>query len=187
MTSERTNTGQPPAGPSTPRGPAGPSGTPRGTPRLPSPGPSYVRSEPLRLRAREGVPPPEIRLGMSVPSVMDDGWWLAHLWAEDEDGLIEARAIAPPAGPPPGAPLEVLGPALAGALSGLLAQAGGRALIRLRMPPAQDESRPWDRPLLLWVAVAWDPVREAVMRPNELARELVRAFRAALVAAGAPA
>jgi hypothetical protein len=155
--------------------------------RVPSPGPSFVRSEPLRLRGRDGGPGAEVRLGMSEPAVMDDGWWLAHLWAEDDAGVVPARLVAPLAGPSPGAPLAVIGPSLAGALAGLLAQEGGRQLIRLRMPPADDEARPWDRPLLLWVAVAWDPVRAAVMRRNELARELLRAFRSAVIAAGSPA
>ena len=77
-------------------------------------------------------------------------------------------------------------PVLAGALAGLLAQEGGRQLIRLRMPPADDESRPWQRPLMLWAAVLWDPVRASMMRPNELAAELMRAFRTAVLAAGSP-
>ncbi|MCY7418043.1 MAG: hypothetical protein LH650_06025, partial [Chloroflexi bacterium] len=104
----------------------------------------------------------------------------------DADGVLEATAAAPLAGPPPGPPLVVMGPALAGALAGLLDQEDGRQLIRLRMPPAPDEARPWARPLLLMTAVRWDPVRNATMRPNELARELLRAFARAVEAAGAP-
>ena len=124
---------------------------------------------------------------MSSPSVMDDGWWLANLWGEDDDGVVECGEIAPLAGPPPGPPLAILGPSLAGALAGLLDQEDGRQLIRLRMPPAPDEARPWGRPLLLWVAVRWDPVRTATMRANELARELLRGFSRAVQAAGGPA
>lgn len=124
---------------------------------------------------------------MSSPSVMDDGWWLTHLWAADEGGVLDAIEVAPAAGPPPDPPVSTLGPALAGALAGLLAQEDGRQLIRLRMPPAADEARAWDRPLLLWVAVKWDPVRAAVMRPNELARELLGAFARAVEGAGRPA
>jgi hypothetical protein len=161
--------------------------------RIPSPGPSFVRDDPLRLRwggpsPGDGVggqePGPELilRLGMSVPSVMPDGWWLTQLWAEDERGVVEARDAAPPAGPPPGVPLQVMGPVLAGSLAGLLAHEGGRALIRLRMPAPPDDARPWQRPLLLWVAVRWDPVRASTMRRNELARELLRAFRRAVIA-----
>jgi hypothetical protein len=160
--------------------------------RVPSPGPSFVRDEPLRLRApagteAEGGGATAVRLGMSPPSVMDDGWWLAHLWAEDDEGVVPASLVAPLGGPPPGPPLAVLGPALAGALAGLLGQEDGRQLIRLRMPPPEDEARPWERPLMLWVAVAWDPVRATTMRRNELARELLRAFRSAVLAAGSPA
>ena len=124
---------------------------------------------------------------MSAPSVMDDGWWLSTLWAADDDGVIDALAVAPAAGPPPGPPLQTMGPILAGALAGLLGQADGRQLIRLRMPPAENEARPWERPLILWVAVSWDPVRASTMRPNELARELLRAFGRAVEAAGSPA
>jgi len=146
-----------------------------------------VREERVRLRSAPGEPDRWATLGMSAPSVMDDGWWLSNLWAADDVGVLQAADVAPLSGPPPGAPLQTIGPSLAGGLAGLLAQEDGRQLIRLRMPPAQDEARPWDRPLLLWVAVCWDPIRAATMRPNELARELMRAFGRALSAAGSPA
>ncbi len=152
--------------------------------RLPAPGPSFVREEQVRLPGQ-----PEqasVRLGMSAPSILDDGWWLTHLWAADADGVVDTLTAAPVAGPPPGPPLLTMGPALAGALAGLLDQEDGRQLIRLRMPPADDTARPWARPLLLMTAVRWDPVRSATMRPNELARELLRAFARAVEAAGAP-
>lgn len=151
--------------------------------RTPSPGPSFVREETVVLRAAGE----RIRLGMTAPSVMEDGWWLTHLWAEDADGVIDARQVAPLAGPPPGPPLQAIGPSLAGALAGLLDQEDGRQLIRLRMPPAADERRPWERPLVLMTAVRWDPVRAATLRPNELARELLRAFARAVEVAGSPA
>jgi len=124
---------------------------------------------------------------MTAPSVMDDGWWLTTLWGADADTVVDASVVAPLAGPPPEAPVAVLGRVLAGALAGLLDQEDGRQLIRLRMPPAADEARPWQRPLLIWLAVRWDPVRAAVMRPNELARELLRAFARAVEASQSPA
>ena len=154
--------------------------------RLPSPGPSFIREQRLRLPAPAGALGREVRLGLTPPSIMDDGWWLTHLWAADEEGVIDARAAAPSSGPPPGPPLQALGPALAGALAGLLDQEDSRQLIRLRMPPAEDEARPWERPLLVMAAVRWDPVRAATLRPNELARELLRAFARAVEVAGAP-
>jgi len=153
---------------------------------MPSPGPSFVREERIRLRGAAD-PAPEVRLGMTAPSIMDDGWWLTHLWAEDDGGVLLARAVAPAAGPPPGPPLLTIGPSLAGALAGFLDQEDGRQLIRLRMLPAPDESRPWERPLVLMTAVRWDPVRAATLRPNELARELLRAFARAVEASGSPA
>ena len=154
---------------------------------MPSPGPSFVREQTVRLRAPGGGEGGEVRLGMTAPSVMDDGWWLTHLWAEDAGGVVDARAVAPLAGPPPGPPLLTIGPSLAGALAGFLDQEDGRQLIRLRMPPAPDDTRPWDRPLVLMTAVRWDPVRAATLRPNDLARELLRGFAQAVEAAGSPA
>jgi hypothetical protein len=123
---------------------------------------------------------------MLRPSIMDDGWWLTTLWVEDEEGVVEARAVAPLAGPPPVAPLQVIGQTLSNALMGLLDQEDGRQLIRLRMPPADDDAQPWRRPLLILVAVRWDPVRASSMTTNQLSGELMRAFRNAIDAAGAP-
>jgi hypothetical protein len=117
---------------------------------------------------------------------MDVGWWLTHLWVADDGGVVDALSVAPAAGPPPGTPVTAIGPRLAGALAGLIDQEDERQLIRLRMPPAADESRPWERPLLCMLAIRWDPVRSAVMRKNELARELLRAFAAAVEAVGRP-
>jgi hypothetical protein len=71
-------------------------------------------------------------------------------------------------------------------MSGLVDQQDGRQLVRLRMSPAEDESRPWERPLIMWVAVRWDPVRSATLRPNQLARELLRAFGRAVESAARP-
>jgi hypothetical protein len=154
---------------------------------LPSPGPSFVPPLELRGRVRGETTTPSIRVGLTQPSITDDGWWLCTLWAEDESGVVPATALAPTAGPPPGAPLREIGPNLAGALAGLLGQADGRQLIRLRMPPAEDEARPWERPMVLWAAVSWDPIRASTMRTEELARELLRAFARSLEAAGSPA
>ena len=154
--------------------------------RLPSPGPSFARAEPLRLHGPSGSLGPRIRLGMSKPNKMEDGWWITTLWAEDDEGVIEARAVAPVAGPPPVPPLQVLGPTLSNALMGLLDQEDGRQLIRMRMAPAEDEAQPWRRPLMILTAVRWDPVRASTMRDNDFVKELMRAFRRAIDVAGAP-
>jgi hypothetical protein len=153
---------------------------------LPTPGPSYIKEEPVTLRGPTGEAGRRLFAGMAEPSVMDDGWWLTHVWVADETGVVEATEVAPAAGPPPGTPLDALGPRVAGALSGLIDQEGGRQLIRLRMPPAPDESRPWERPLLCMLAIRWDPVRASVMQRNVLARELLRGFAAAVEAVGRP-
>ena len=154
--------------------------------RTPSPGPSFARAEPLRLHGPDGALGPRVRLGMTKPTVMEDGWWVFTFWAEDEDGVIEARTVAPAAGPPPVAPLQVIGPTLSNALMGLLDQEDDRQLIRMRMAPAEDETELWRRPLMILTAVRWDPVRASTMRDNELVRELMRAFRRAIDVAGAP-
>jgi hypothetical protein len=118
--------------------------------------------------------------------VTDDGWWLTHLWVADGDAVVDALDLAPAGGPPPGAPLASIGPRLAGSLSGLIAEEDGRQLIRLRMPAAADESRPWERPLLCMLAIRWDPVRASVMSREQLARELLVGFAAAVEAIGRP-
>ena len=153
---------------------------------MPAPGPSYVKEEPITLHSPMGAPGRKLIAGMSEPSVMDDGWWLTHLWVADEAGVVESTAMAPSGGPPPGTPLGALGPRVAGSLAGLIDQEDGRQLIRLRMPPAPDESRPWERPLLCMLAVRWDPVRASVMQRNQLARELLRGFAAAVEAVARP-
>lgn len=154
--------------------------------RMPSPGPSFARAQPLRLHGPGGTLGPRVRLGMTKPTVMEDDWWVFTLWVEDEEGVIESRTIAPAAGPPPGAPLQVIGPTLANSLMGLLAQEDGRQLIRMRMAPAEDEAEPWRRPLMILTAVRWDAVRQTTMRDNELVAEMMRAFRRAIDVAGAP-
>ena len=148
--------------------------------QTPIPGISFVKEEAVTLRDGE-----KLSAGMTAPSETD-GWWLTNIWVADEGGVVSAMSAAPAAGPPPGAPLHALGPRVAGALSGLIAEEGGRQLIRLRMPPAQDESRPWERPLICMVAIRWDPVRAALMTKNQLARELLRGFAAAVEAIGRP-
>jgi hypothetical protein len=123
---------------------------------------------------------------MTSPSVTDDGWWLTHLWVGDDHGVVDALDVAPSAGPRPGTPIAALGPRLAGALSGMIAEEDGRQLIRLRMPEAPDASRPWERPMLVMLAIRWDPVRASVMSRNQLAHELIVGFAAAVEAIGRP-
>ncbi len=147
------------------------------------PGPSFVAEEPIYSRSDAA---PRLRAGLTIPSVMDDGWWLTHVWVADDDGVIEASSIAPLAGPPPGTPIGALGPRFAGALSGLIAEEEGRQLIRLRMPAAEDESRPWQRPLLCMVAIRWDPIRASVLTREQLAHELLRGFAAAVEGVARP-
>ena len=156
-------------------------------PRLPAPGPSFVREEVAVVGGSHDGDERRVRVGLSAPASTEDGWWLAVAWAADEDGVVEARDIAPRRGPPPGRPLDTLGPAFAGALSGLVAQENGRQALRVRMlAPAADEARPWECPLVFQLALKWDPIRSAVMRPNELAREVLRGLAAALENAGRP-
>lgn len=145
-----------------------------------------MREEPIQLHGQKGEQPPWLHAGMTKPSVMDDGWWLAHLWLADDQGVVPARMLAPSAGPPPGAPLDALGPRIGGALQGLIAEEDGRQMLRLRMPPAPDEARPWERPVVCMLAVKFDPVRALSLQHNELAREILRGFAAACEAVSRP-
>ena len=106
--------------------------------RLPPPGPSFLREHDVRIGDRT------LRAGMSRPTDAPDGWWLAILWVADDDGVVSFRDLAPAAGPPPDPPLARLGPALAGALSGLILEDAGRLPIRLAtVAPPDDPTRPW--------------------------------------------
>ena len=143
--------------------------------RLPPPGPSFVREHDVRVRDLTA------RAGMSRPTNAPDDWWLTVFWVTDDDGVISFRDVAPAAGPPPDPPLARLGPSLAGALGGLVREEDGRIAIRLTpvVPPA-DPMRPWACPLAVRAAFKWEPVRQAVLRPNELADQALAAFRRAV-------
>lgn len=122
-----------------------------------------------------------MRAGMGVPTALPDGWWIALLWVADADGLVSCRDVAPAAGPPPESPVERIGALLAGGLSGFVEEGGGRQAVKVRLPiSGNDEGRPWDRPLVLQLAVRWDPVRAAGARPSELAETALAAFARAV-------
>jgi hypothetical protein len=139
---------------------------------LPPPGPSFLREHEVRIRDRT------YRAGMSRPTMADDDWWLAVVWVADDQGVISFRDVAPAAGPPPDPPLIRLGPALAGALSGLILEENGRLAIRLGpVVPPDDPTRPWRVPLAVRAAFKFEPLRAATMRQNELAETVLAAFR----------
>jgi hypothetical protein len=142
--------------------------------RLPAPGPSFLREIPLR-------PGEDRLLGIAQPQTIADGWWVTLLWCEIGGGLVEFRELAPATGIPPGSPLLRLGPGLAGALSGLILEEGGRQQLRVRLgqPPA-DETRPWEAPLAILAGFRFEPARVLTMRDNELAQTVLEAFREAV-------
>ena len=143
--------------------------------RLPPPGPSYLREQPVQLGDRR------LRAGMARPTTAPDGWWLAILWVVDDEGVISFRDLAPAAGPPPDPPLARLGPAVAGNLSGLIAEEDGRLGIRLGpVAPPDDPTRPWRSPLAVRAALRFEPARAVTMRPNELAATVLEAFARAV-------
>jgi hypothetical protein len=142
--------------------------------RLPVPGPSFLREHALEAHGKT------LRAGLTRPSTTDDGWWLAIAWVADDEGIVPFVDLAPAAGPRPEPPLAILGPALAGGLSGLILEDAGRLSIRLAtVVPADDPARPWRVPVAVRTAFRWEPMRAAAMRPNELAETVLAAFRRA--------
>ncbi|TAK01614.1 MAG: hypothetical protein EPO36_04980 [Chloroflexota bacterium] len=140
--------------------------------RLPPPGPSFLKEQPIHVGDQTW------HAGMSRPSVGPDDWWLAVLWVRDETGIVSFRDAAPSAGPPPELPLARLGPAFSGGLSGLILEDDGRLAIRLGLVAAPDDpDRPWRCPLAIRAGFRWEPARAATMRPNQLASEVLTAFR----------
>ena len=139
--------------------------------RLPLPGPSFLKERELRIGERA------YRLGMARPTDGPDGWWLAILWVADDEAVIPFRDVAPAAGPPPDPPLARLGPAVSGALSGLILEDAGRLQMRLAtVVPADDPARPWRVPLAVRAAFRFEPARAATMGANELAETVQAAF-----------
>lgn len=139
--------------------------------RLPPPGPSYLKPLPLTVRGRT------FEVGCSRPADSGDGWWLAVLWVADATGVVSFRDLGPAAGPPPEPPVARLGPILAGGLSGLIREEGGRLAIRLApVVPPDDATRPWRSPAAIRAAIGFEPLRAATMPPNELALAVLTAF-----------
>ena len=142
--------------------------------RLPPPGPSFLRPQAIRLGAESG------HVGLTRPTTLD-GWWLSVLWVADDRGVCQFRDLAPAAGPPPEPPLLRLGPAMAGALSGLIAEEDGRRAIRLApVAPPEDPTRPWRMPAIVRAALKFEPLRASTMRETELADAVLGAFRRAV-------
>jgi hypothetical protein len=118
---------------------------------------------------------------MARPVDAPDGWWLALMWVADDAGVVSFRDVAPAAGPPPDPPLARLGPALSGALSGLILEDAGRLQIRVAsLVPPDDPERPWRAPLAIRAGFRFEPARAAAMRPNELAETVLAGFRRAV-------
>lgn len=118
---------------------------------------------------------------MARPSDAPDGWWLTLMWVADDEGVISFRDVAPTAGPPPDPPLSRLGPALAGALSGLILEDAGRLQLRVAgLVPPDEEARPWRAPLAVRAAFRFEPARAAAMGANQLAETVLAGFRRAV-------
>jgi len=159
--------------------------TPGPAGRLPVPGPSFLKEQVVRPPA--GTPPttPERLVGMARPSTPADDWWMTYLWVFDADGIVPFVDLAAVAGPPPEPPLARMGPAFAGALSGLILEDAGRLQIRLALGvPPDDPERPWRCPAIIRAAFRFEPARFAATRPNELATEVLAGFRRAVEGLG---
>jgi hypothetical protein len=146
--------------------------------RLPAPGPSYLKEQEVVAGDRR------LTVGISRPAESDE-WWLAVLWVADAEGLVPFADLAPAAGPPPEPPASRIGVTLSGGLSGLILEDAGRLQIRLgpAIPP-EDPERPWRAPAIVRAGFRWEPARAAALRPNELATEVLTAFRRAVESLG---
>jgi hypothetical protein len=143
--------------------------------QLPAPGPSFLREQPVRIGDHA------YRAGMARPTEAPDGWWLAILWVVDDTGVISFRDVAPMAGPPADPPLARLGPAVSGALSGLILEDAGRLQMRLGLiKPPDRPDRPWLVPIAVRAAFRFEPARAATMPANELAETVLTGFRRAV-------
>jgi hypothetical protein len=150
------------------------------SPRLPPPAASFVREHEVHVGDLR------LRAGMDRPAEIE-GWWLAVLWVADDEGIVPCRMVAPDAGPPPDPPHARLGPLVSGGLSGFVLEDGGRQQLRLRLPvPPDQPDHPWSAPLVVQLAVRWEPARAAAMAPAKLADVALAAFRRAVEAVHRP-
>jgi hypothetical protein len=124
---------------------------------------------------------------MGRPSEPGDGWWAAMLWVTDDDGIVTFRDVAPLGGPPPGPPAARLGPSLAGSLSGMILEEESRLQLKVApVAPPPEAARPWDAPLVVLVAIRFEPLRAAAMGANELADAVLAGFRRSVEALARP-
>ena len=159
-------------------------GVSNATERLPLPGSSFLKLQPIPI---EGRGTDEIRAGAAQPSTMPDDWWIALFWVQDGDGVVSCREVAPLAGPPPVTPLERYGVLMTNGLGDLLAVEEGRSCLKLRLVgEAANPSEPWRRPLALQVAAKWDPMRVATMTGSKVAEAALDAFARAVEVAHRP-
>ncbi len=143
--------------------------------RLPHPGPSFLKEHEVRIGDRV------LQAGMNRPVDGPDDWWLVVLWVTDHEGVVSFREVGPVSGPPPEPPLLHLGPAFAGALSGMIREDEGRLSIKLApLYPPEDDTRPWRCPLVIRAAFRWEPALLQTMRPNQLADQVLAGFRRAV-------
>jgi len=143
--------------------------------RLPHPGPSFLKEHDVRIGDRV------LRAGMNKPVDGPDDWWLVVLWVTDDEGVVSFREVGPASGPPPEPPLLHLGPAFAGALSGMIREDDGRLSIKLApLYPPEDDTRPWRCPLVIRAAFRWEPALLQAMRPNQLGDQVLAGFRRAV-------
>jgi hypothetical protein len=143
--------------------------------QLPPPGPSFLREQPVRIGDRT------YRAGIARPTEAPDGWWLGILWVVDDVGVVSFRQVAPDTGPPADPPLGRLGPAMSGALSGLILEDAGRLQMRLGLiKPSDQPDRPWLAPLAIRAAFRFEPARAATMPANDLAETVLIGFRRAV-------
>jgi hypothetical protein len=150
------------------------------SPRLAPPAASFIREHEVRIGDLR------LRAGMDRPTEIE-GWWLAVLWVADDEGIVPCRLVAPVAGPPADPPHARFGSLISGGLSGFVLEDDERQQLRLRLPVPPDEAdHPWTAPLVVQLAVRWEPARAAAMTTSKLADVALAAFRRAVEAVSRP-
>ena len=150
------------------------------SPRLSPPAASFIREHEVRIGDLR------LRAGIDRPTEIE-GWWLAVLWVVDDEGIVPCRLVAPPPARrriPRTLAWDRSSRAACPASSWRTKNASSCASACRCRPMSPID--PWSAPLVVQLAVRWEPARAAAMTPSKLADVALAAFRRAVEAASRP-